>query len=164
MYQFLFVLDAWCEYHLSINIAVITNNLLTKIKKGKMANRDIRAISCPPSGSTNGAGPLPPGVNMTKAKVKRTKNDWSWEDEMLMYDVTQRDAAKKKRRLEKEDGTDEIKKLKKQKEDEQLYQKEERKLFLGGLSQDTVEKDLRKHFIQCFPTILRDNWFQTFRS
>ena len=41
-----------------------------------------------------------------------------------------------------------MKKLKKQKEDEQLYQREERKLFLGGLSQDTVEKDLRKHFIQ----------------
>ena len=113
-----------------------------------MANRDIRAMSCPPSGSTNGAGPLPPGVNMTKAKVKRKKNDWSWEDEMLMYDVTQRDAAKKKRRMEKEEGSDETKKLKKQKEDEQLYQKEERKLFLGGLSQDTVEKDLRKHFIQ----------------
>ena len=122
-----------------------------------MANRDIRAMSCPPSGSTNGAGPLPPGVNMTKAKVKRKKNDWSWEDEMLMYDVTQRDAAKKKRRLEKEEGTDETKKLKKQKEDEQLYQKEERKLFLGGLSQDTVEKDLRKHFIQLDNNILTYN-------
>jgi len=127
-----------------------------------MANRDMRAMSCPPSGSSSsdggwsgwakppssGAGPLPPGVNMKKAKVKRNKNDWSWEDEMLMYDVTQRDTAKKKRRLEKEESPDESKKLKKQKEEEQLNQREERKLFLGGLSQDTVEKDLRKHFIQ----------------
>ena len=122
----------------------------------------MRAMSCPPpSGSqtsgwsgwtttaaSGGAGPLPPGVNMKKARVKRNKSDWSWEDEMLMYDVTQRDSAKKKRRLEKEEMTDEAKKLKKQKEDEMLYQREERKLFLGGLSSDTVEKDLRKHFIQ----------------
>ena len=44
--------------------------------------------------------------------------------------------------------TDEMKKLKKQQEMDQLYMREERKLFLGGLSPDTVEKDLRKHFTQ----------------
>ena len=34
--------------------------------------------------------------------------------------------------------TAEMKKLKKEKEMERLYQREERKLFLGGLSLDTV--------------------------
>merc|ERR1719471_1076703 len=62
-----------------------------------------------------------------------------------MYDVDQRDAERKKARREKDEMSQEMKELK---ETEQLYQKEERKLFLGGLSQDTVEKDLRKHFIQ----------------
>ena len=42
----------------------------------------------------------------------------------------------------------ELKKIKKEKEMEMLYLREERKLFLGGLSPDTVEKDLRKHFTQ----------------
>merc|ERR1712110_99102 len=102
---------------------------------------DMRAMSCPPSGSSSsdggwsgwakppssGAGPLPPGVNMKKAKVKRNKNDWSWEDEMLMYDVTQRDTAKKKRRLEKEESPDESKKLKKQKEKNSLKKKKKKK-------------------------------------
>ncbi len=67
---------------------------------------------------------------------------------MLMYDVTNREANKKKRRLEKEEMTDEAKKIKKEKDMETLYMREERKLFLGGLSLETVEKDLRKHFIQ----------------
>merc|ERR1719232_209031 len=44
--------------------------------------------------------------------------------------------------------TEEMKRIKREKEMEALYQREERKLFLGGLSLDTVEKDLRKHFIQ----------------
>lgn len=92
---------------------------------------------------------IPEGVNLTKAKVKRKANsDWSWEDEMLLYDITRKDSIKKKRLLEKEQMTDEMRKLKKDKEMEALYMREERKLFLGGLSPDTVEKDLRKHFIQ----------------
>jgi hypothetical protein len=57
---------------------------------------------------------------------------------MLMYDVNQRDASRKKVRREKEEMTQEMKDLKKQKELELLYQREERKLFLGGLSKDTV--------------------------
>jgi len=44
--------------------------------------------------------------------------------------------------------TEEMKKLKKEKEMEQLYNREERKIFLGGLSSDTVEKDLKIHFTQ----------------
>ncbi len=81
-----------------------------------------------------------------KKKAVKRKSDWSWEDEMLMYDISQRDAKKKKRILEKEEMTDEMRRIKKEKEMERLYMREERKLFLGGLSQDTVEKDLRKHF------------------
>lgn len=101
------------------------------------------------SSSSNPGAYIPEGVNMTKAKVKRKKNnDWSWEDEMLMYDVTNKDTMKKRRLVEKESMTDEMKRIKKEKEMEALYMREERKLFLGGLSLDTVEKDLRKHFTQ----------------
>ena len=92
---------------------------------------------------------IPEGVNLTKAKVKRKKNnDWSWEDEALMYDITHKQELKKKRLVEKESMTEEMKKLKKEAEINSLYMREERKLFLGGLSPETVEKDLRKHFIQ----------------
>jgi RNA recognition motif-containing protein len=42
----------------------------------------------------------------------------------------------------------ELKRIKKEKEMEMLTMREERKLFIGGLSPDTVEKDLRKHFTQ----------------
>jgi hypothetical protein len=86
-------------------------------------------------GAGGGAGPgayIPDGVNLTKAKVKKHKNsDWSWEDEMLMYDVSHRDTLKKRRRVEKEEMTEEMKKIKKDKQMETLYQREERKLFLG---------------------------------
>merc|ERR1712223_590341 len=97
------------------------------------------------SSSSSGGAYIPEGVNLTKAKVKRKKNsDWSWEDEMLMYDVTNKDTLKKRRLVEKEQMTEEMKRIKREKEMEALYQREERKLFLGGLSLDTVEKDLRK--------------------
>ena len=62
---------------------------------------------------------------------------------MLMYDVDQRDAERKKARREKDEMSQEMKELKKLKETEQLYQREERKLFLGGLSMDTVRKKRR---------------------
>ena len=56
--------------------------------------------------SEYGGGPsrayIPEGVNLSRAKVKRKNNDWSWEDEMLMYDVTKNAEAKKKRLVEKE--------------------------------------------------------------
>jgi len=110
----------------------------------------------------NSTAYVPDHVNMTKAKVKRKKNsDWSWEDEMLMYDVVNRDTVKKKRVNEREERKEllrdgvidpeaeaEVKRIKKEKELELLYQREERKLFLGGLAQETVERDLRKHFTQ----------------
>ena len=100
------------------------------------------------AGSSSGAAPLPPNVNLTKAKVLKKKHDWTWEDEMLMYDVSQRDFAKKRRLDNKDELKVELKKLKKEKEMELLTMREERKLFLGGLSPDTVEKDIRKHFTQ----------------
>ena len=65
-----------------------------------------------------------------------------------MYDITHKQELKKKRLVEKESMTEEMKKLKKEAEMNTLYMREERKLFLGGLSPETVEKDLRKHFIQ----------------
>ncbi len=65
-----------------------------------------------------------------------------------MYDVSHRDQAKKRRLGNKEELKHELKKIKKEKELELLYMREERKLFLGGLSPETVEKDLRKHFTQ----------------
>ena len=99
-------------------------------------------------GSSNGAAPLPSNINLTKAKVLKKKNDWSWEDEMLMYDISQRDFAKKRRLDNKDELKMALKKLKKQREMELLTMREERKLFLGGLSPDTVEKDIRKHFTQ----------------
>ena len=87
---------------------------------------------------------IPEGVNLTKAKVKRKKNnDWSWEDEALMYDITHKQELKKKRLVEKESMTEEMKKLKKEAEINSLYMREERKLFLGGLSPETVEKVLK---------------------
>merc|ERR1712223_1251922 len=101
------------------------------------------------SSSSSGGAYIPEGVNLTKAKVKRKKNsDWSWEEEMLMYDITQKGDLKKKRLVEKESMTEEMKALQKQKQMDELYMREERKLFLGGLAPESVEKDLRKHFIQ----------------
>ena len=106
-----------------------------------------------PSTSSSGSGGAKPTSWKSKRKAGATgssssSSDWSWEDESLMYDVSQRDAHKKRRRCEKEETTTEMRALKKEKDLEKLYMREERKLFLGGLSPDTVEKDLRKHFTQ----------------
>jgi len=115
-----------------------------------------------PSSSGSGRAYVPDHVNLDKAKVKkRRNNDWSWEDEMLMYDCVHRDTAKRKRVDAKEEHRElvqeglidpeleaELRRLKKEKDDDDQYQREERKLFLGGLSPDTVERDLRKHFTQ----------------
>ena len=76
---------------------------------------------------------IPDDVNMSRAKVKRKNNDWSWEDEMLMYEVSKKESFKKQKLQEKEEMTDEMKALKKKKEMDMLYQREERKLFLGGM-------------------------------
>ena len=73
------------------------------------------------SSSSSGGAYIPEGVNLTKAKVKRKKNsDWSWEEEMLMYDITQKGDLKKKRLVEKESMTEEMKALQKQKQMDEL--------------------------------------------
>jgi len=92
-------------------------------------------------------------AKLGKAKVKRQATNWSWEDEELMYEMNQRDTKRTKRRLEKSKETEE---MKKQKKDDKLlatYMQEERKLFLGGLAEETTEKDLKKTFTQ-FGTIM----------
>ena len=78
---------------------------------------------------------IPNDINMSKAKVKRKSTNWSWEDEMLMYDVTQKSLFKKKKLQEKESMTEEMKALIKKKELDMLYQREERKLYVSGLRQ-----------------------------
>ncbi len=105
------------------------------------------------SSSGSSASAATAGPSKKKSAVKRKANDWTWEDEMLMYDISQRDTKKKRRKLQKEEerskdhgNDDEAANIKKQKEAEVMHMREERKLFLGGLSPDTVEKDLRKHF------------------
>ena len=40
---------------------------------------------------------IPDDVNMSRAKVKRKNNDWSWEDEMLMYEVSKKESFKKQK-------------------------------------------------------------------
>ncbi|CAB4065577.1 unnamed protein product [Lepeophtheirus salmonis] len=97
---------------------------------------------------------IPSHVNTKKARVRKSESsDWNWEDEMLMYDVSNRSSEVKKLRREKEEKSlktkeeeDEVKRIAKEKETELLYMREERKLFLGGLAPETIEKDLRKHF------------------
>ena len=78
---------------------------------------------------------IPDDINMSKAKVKRKSTNWSWEDEMLMYDVTQKSVFKQKKLQEKESMTEEMKALIKKKELDMLYQREERKLYVSGLRQ-----------------------------
>eukprot|EP00096_Caligus_rogercresseyi_P013511 TRINITY_DN6146_c0_g1_i3.p1 TRINITY_DN6146_c0_g1~~TRINITY_DN6146_c0_g1_i3.p1 ORF type:complete len:335 (-),score=133.00 TRINITY_DN6146_c0_g1_i3:507-1511(-) len=99
---------------------------------------------------------IPSHVNTKRSAIRKSENsDWNWEDEMLMYDVCNRGSQVKRLRREKEEKSlrsqaeeDEAKRMEKEKEAELLYMREERKLFLGGLSPETIEKDLRKHFSQ----------------
>jgi len=92
-------------------------------------------------------------AKLGKAKVKKRATNWSWEDEELMYEMNQRDLKRQKRRLEKSKETVEDKKNKKDDRLRETYQREERKLFLGGLAEETTEKDLKKTFSE-FGTII----------
>lgn len=92
-------------------------------------------------------------AKLGKARTKKKAQTWSWEDEELMYEVNQRDAKRQKRKLEASKETTETKKLKKDEKIMNMYQREERKLFLGGLSQETTEKDLKAIFKE-FGTII----------
>lgn len=92
-------------------------------------------------------------AKLGKARTKKKAQNWSWEDEELMYEVNQRDAKRQKRKLEASKETTESKKLKKDEKIMNMYMREERKLFLGGLSQETTEKDLKAIFKE-FGTII----------
>ena len=100
-------------------------------------------------------------AKLGKARVKKKATDWSWEDEEMMYEVSQRDSKRQKRKLEQSKETAETKKIKKDEKLMNMYMREERKLFLGGLTEDTTEKDLKNIFkefgtiIDC--KVMRDN-------
>jgi len=85
-------------------------------------------------------------AKLGKARVKRQATNWSWEDEELMYEMNQRDSKRQKRKLEKSKETQEMKKDKKDEKLLNTYMREERKLFLGGIAEETTEKDLKKAF------------------
>lgn len=92
-------------------------------------------------------------AKLGKAKVKKKATNWSWEDEEMMYEMTQRDTKRQKRKLEQSKETVETKKIKKDEKLMNTYMREERKLFLGGLTEETTEKDLKGTFNQ-FGTII----------
>eukprot|EP00088_Acartia_fossae_P035031 TRINITY_DN3603_c0_g1_i1.p1 TRINITY_DN3603_c0_g1~~TRINITY_DN3603_c0_g1_i1.p1 ORF type:complete len:489 (-),score=158.45 TRINITY_DN3603_c0_g1_i1:291-1757(-) len=92
-------------------------------------------------------------AKLGKARVKRQATNWSWDDEELMYEMNQRESKRQKRKLEKSKETEEMKKDKKDEKLLNTYMREERKLFLGGLAEETTEKDLKKTFSQ-FGTLM----------
>ena len=98
--------------------------------------------------------------SLGKARVKASK-EWSWEDEEMLYELERRNLKRQKRKLELSKVTPEEKDEKRLERKRAKYMMEERKLFLGGLSADTTEKDLMATFEQ-FGTIvdlkvMRDN-------
>ena len=92
-------------------------------------------------------------AKLGKARVKKSATNWSWEDEEMMYESNTRDSKRQKRRLEHSLETSEQKKAKKDEKLMNLYMREERKMFLGGLAEVTTEKDLRTVFNE-FGTIV----------
>ena len=85
-------------------------------------------------------------AKLGKARVKKSKTNWSWEDEEMMYETNSREGKRQKRRLLISQETWEQKRAKKDEKLNQMYMREERKLFLGGLAEETTEKVLREVF------------------
>ena len=83
-------------------------------------------------------------AKLGKARVKKSATNWSWEDEEMMYESNTRDSKRTKRRLEHSLETAEQRKSKKSEKLMNIYMREERKLFLGGLAEETTEKDLQR--------------------
>jgi len=54
-------------------------------------------------------------AKLGKSKVKKKATNWSWEDEEMMYEVSQRDSKRQKRKLEQSKETVETKKSRKMK-------------------------------------------------
>ena len=92
-------------------------------------------------------------AKLGKARVKKAATNWSWEEEEMMYEMNTRSSKRQKRRLEASLETSEQKKAKKDEKLMNMYMREERKLFLGGLAEVTTEKDLRATFDE-FGTIV----------
>ena len=92
-------------------------------------------------------------AKLGKARVKKSATNWSWEDEEMMYESNSRESKRHKRRLEKSLETEQMKKAKRDEKLMNMYMREERKLFLGGLSYKTTEKTLRAVFEE-FGTII----------
>ena len=73
--------------------------------------------------------------------------------QLTRYESNTRDSKRQKRRLEASLETSEQKKAKKDEKLMNMYMREERKMFLGGLAEETTEKDLRSTFNE-FGTIV----------
>jgi len=120
-----------------------------------------KPVSTPagPSNSQNRADEVM--ASLGKARVKHKASDWSWEEEEMMYEMDRRNLRRQKRKMEESRITTEEKKERREERARKKYMVEERKLFLGGLSEDTTEKDLKTVF-EPFGTlvdlkVMRDN-------
>ena len=92
-------------------------------------------------------------AKLGKAKVKKKATNWSWEDEEMMYEIDRRNLKRQKRKLDASKVTVEQKIEKVQERKRAKYMYEERKVFLGGLSEETTEKDVKAAF-EVFGTIV----------
>ena len=100
-------------------------------------------------------------ASLGKARVRTKASGWNWEDEEMMYEIDRRNLKRQKRKLDASKVTVEQKIEKVQERKRAKYMYEERKVFLGGLSEETTEKDVKAAF-EVFGTIvdlkvMRDN-------
>jgi hypothetical protein len=102
-------------------------------------------------------------ASLGKSRVKSKASEWNWEDEEMMYEVNRRNLKRQKRKLEASKVTVEEKKEKRTERQRERYAGvvEERKLFLGGLADETTERDIKEAF-EPFGTlvdlkVMRDN-------
>jgi len=100
-------------------------------------------------------------ASLGKARVKARASDQSWEEEEMMYEINRRNLKRQKRKLEQSKVTPEQKEEKRLERKREKWMMEERKIFLGGLADETTEKDVMEAF-QEFGTVvdlkvMRDN-------
>jgi len=91
-------------------------------------------------------------ASLGKARVK-VKEGGTWEDEELMYEIERRKLKRAKRKVEAAKVTPEEKEEARLDRKRKKYMMEERKVFLGGLAEETTEKDVMKVF-EVFGTIV----------
>jgi len=91
-------------------------------------------------------------ASLGKARVK-VKEGGTWEDEELMYEVERRKLKRSKRKVEAAKVTPEEREEARLERKRKKWMMEERKLFLGGLAEETTEKDVMKAF-EVFGTIV----------